>query len=102
MFVQPKRSSQASAVAFHTAMTAFGDQHSLVIATAGGSVIKCNADAWVEASFACGVSANMDAVGSRSEAVSGGDIRLGAGAKIAGEGGDSKDEAQAGAIDNNH
>lgn len=27
-------------------MTAFGDQHSIVIGTAGGSLIKCNADAW--------------------------------------------------------
>ena len=27
-------------------MAAFGDQHSVVIGTAGGSVVKCNADAW--------------------------------------------------------
>lgn len=40
---------QASVAAFHTAMTAFGDQHSVVIGTAGGSVVKCNADAWVPA-----------------------------------------------------
>ncbi|CAM9146055.1 unnamed protein product, partial [Hapterophycus canaliculatus] len=41
-----KRDARAMAVAFHPAMSAFGEQHSVVIGTAGGSVVKCNADAW--------------------------------------------------------
>lgn len=30
-------------------MTAFGEQPSVVIATAGGSLVKCNSDAWIAA-----------------------------------------------------
>ncbi|CAM9846948.1 unnamed protein product [Sphacelaria rigidula] len=30
----------------HPAITALGDQPSVVIATAGGSIVKCNSDAW--------------------------------------------------------
>ncbi|CAM9159620.1 unnamed protein product [Ectocarpus sp. 12 AP-2014] len=41
-----KRDMHATTVAFHTAMTAFGEQLSVVVATAGGSLVKCNADAW--------------------------------------------------------
>ncbi|CAM9867740.1 unnamed protein product, partial [Laminaria digitata] len=37
---------RATTAVFHAAMTAFGDQHSVVIGTAGGSVVKCNADSW--------------------------------------------------------
>lgn len=40
---------QVTAVTFHTAMTAFGDQPSVVVATAGGSLVKCNSDAWMAA-----------------------------------------------------
>lgn len=42
----PKIIIKATTAVFHSAMTAFGDQHSVVIGTAGGSVVKCNADAW--------------------------------------------------------
>ncbi|CAM9506634.1 unnamed protein product, partial [Ectocarpus sp. 12 AP-2014] len=41
-----KRDMRATTVAFHAAMTAFGEQLSVVVATAGGSLVKCNADAW--------------------------------------------------------
>lgn len=43
---------QATAVTFHTAMTAFGEQPSVVVATAGGSLVKCNSDAWMAAAAA--------------------------------------------------
>lgn len=33
-------------------MTAFGDQPSVVVGTTGGSLVKCNADAWPEAAAA--------------------------------------------------
>ncbi|CAM9717142.1 unnamed protein product [Ectocarpus sp. 6 AP-2014] len=41
-----KRDMRATTVAFHATMTAFGEQLSVVVATAGGSLVKCNADAW--------------------------------------------------------
>ncbi|CAM9398116.1 unnamed protein product, partial [Ectocarpus sp. 8 AP-2014] len=41
-----KRDMRATTVALHAAMNAFGEQLSVVVATAGGSLVKCNADAW--------------------------------------------------------
>ncbi|CAM9767073.1 unnamed protein product, partial [Scytosiphon promiscuus] len=46
-----KMDVRATCVAFHPATTAFGHQHSVVIGTAGGSVVKCNADAWSAAAY---------------------------------------------------
>lgn len=53
---------QATAAVFHTAMTIFGDQPSVVIATAGGSLVKCNSDAWMAAA-AVAAAANGDGEG---------------------------------------
>eukprot|EP00903_Cladosiphon_okamuranus_P008521 g8183.t3 len=47
-----KRNTDATAVSFHTAMTAFGHHPSVVIGTAGGSLVKCNSDAWMAAAAA--------------------------------------------------
>eukprot|EP00752_Nemacystus_decipiens_P008065 g7209.t1 len=61
--VSTKRNTDATAVTFHTAMTAFGDQPSVVIATAGGSLVKCNSDAWMAAGSANGDGGDVGTAG---------------------------------------
>lgn len=75
---------KTAAVAFHTALTAFGQQHSVAIGTAGGSVIKCNADAWV---------APVSSTTAGSEAAGGAGVGRGGDGGVASAGGASTQKA---------
>ena len=55
--------TKATAVTFHAAMTTFGEQPSVVVGSRGGSLVKCNTDAWAAAAAAAGGGGGTKGVG---------------------------------------